>query len=293
MGEHKDPPPDLAHLLKEFGAELAVGFIHTAAELFEMAHASEWPALELYMNEYLTAAQGWARAAEFGAAPVEEGALATIADWAGPLGVIVETATVLYAVHEVFSEGEHTKHEMGVAYGLMWAATHKVDVPYEPGQWPTSPDTAKELREAFQTGVNEAREKFNHDKRLHDGILKAIHDAKMTQSSHLTCPEERVLNQIWEKIHEDNSDLNGTALYWTDHSGDLGVGQVYHPRVDDTNTGPPLNCADGHGYFGHSPHAGPPPAGFGDRPEDKPSRDPAPGFGHSPHAVEPPPGFGK
>ena len=138
-----------------------------------------------------------------GGAGVEESLLISFAEWAGPIGMIVGVATVLYATYDSFSQGIDQQKRQGFCYGVMWAGLGMPDGQKGFSDW--AGDSADELRSAFYSGVSDGRDFTNEDVKHRNGILLAIAywmaRAKEAQDEAAT----RVINEIWthRKTHYD------------------------------------------------------------------------------------------
>jgi hypothetical protein len=222
-------PPGKVHLsesqLKEWIVKALEGThaIGSVAEIIEIFHASApWPAIE--------ASLAGGEAAAVGAGT---GALATLTAIAVPVGYVALMAFTAYELYKAFSTGTRIQTKKGYCYGIMWAA---LGMPNQHRDFqPWGGDSADELREAFEKGLKQGREKFKSDVKLHNQVLLRIAYERMTQKRHgWTDPEGRVLNLLWEQVRgEDNIH---THLNWMPGF----IGTEYEEKNDnDLIQGPP------------------------------------------------------
>jgi hypothetical protein len=219
-------PPVVAHLdeshLEEWVHRALDGthVIGSVAEIVEIFHASTaWPAIEASLS--------WGDAAAIGAAGAgEAGVAALIGEIAVPLGYVAAIVVTVLALHEAFTTGTRIQTKKGYCYGIMWEAL-KMPTPNRTFQ-PWGGDTAEELKEAWDEGIDKGRSAFRSDVKLHNQVLLRIAYEQMTQNRYkFTRAEGRVLNLLWEQVR--GSDSIGTHLGWMDGSA---PGSEYDEKLD-------------------------------------------------------------
>jgi outer membrane protein OmpA-like peptidoglycan-associated protein len=158
----------------------------------------------------------------FGSLPAGS-AVALAAEIAVPVGYVALMAFVAIELWEAFTTGTRIQREKGFCFGIMWAALGMPDQPKNFQAW--APNTADELREAWQEGVAQGRKKFAEDIQLHNYVLLRIAYERLQKAPE---PEAKVLNLIWEEVRGD--DLPGTHINWT--GGPDMIGHDYNASVD-------------------------------------------------------------
>ncbi len=151
-------------------------------------------------------------------------ALALAAEIAVPVGYAALIAFVAIELWEAFTTGTRIQREEGFCFGVMWAALGMPDQPKNIQSW--APNTAGELRQAWQEGIAQGRKKFAEDIQLHNQVLLRIAYERLQKSPE---PEAKVLNLMWEEVRGD--DLPGTHINWT--GGPDMIGKAYDASVDN------------------------------------------------------------
>ena len=201
-------PPLNKSQLKEWIERALEGahVIGSVAEVVEIFHASTvWPAIGASLSWGDSALLAGAAAAG------EGGALALLGAIAAPVGYVALIATTILALHEAFSTGTRIQKKKGYCYGIMWGALNMKPVSRTFQPW--GGDTADDLHEAWNEGVEKGQTAFRTNVKLHNEVLLRIAYEQLTQNLHgWTRPEGRVLNLLWEQVRGD--DLPDTHLGW-------------------------------------------------------------------------------
>jgi hypothetical protein len=142
-----------------------------------------------------------------------------------PLGYLALIAETVIQLYLAFTTGRRILKKKGFCYGLVCkAAGLKVPlIHFEP--W--APDTGEELTNAFRDGTIDGVRAFNTDIILHNKLIMGLAYEKIINNRyHVTDPEERLLNRLWEQVRGD--DLPGTHLQWAfDWGGDYLVKPIH------------------------------------------------------------------
>jgi hypothetical protein len=138
----------------------------------------------------------------------EESAVVWLGEALGPIGAIASTIVVLWATAHAFGTGLRLQEQQGFCYGVMWQVCGESN--HEKGFIDWGTDSADELRDAFNEGVEAGREK---------GAMSTVHNRVMlavawyqAHGDDLDNARSRVLNDLWHNVRE--SDLGRDYLTW-------------------------------------------------------------------------------
>jgi hypothetical protein len=188
--------------------DLGLHIVHTTAEIIEtFHHAAAWPEISTYLKwsagaaEWATGAEGAALSASAASAGGFFRAVAIVSKITAPLAYATMALSMILEAYQAFTVDKRLQTKMGYCYGLVWAAVGMNDVPRDFEHW--AGRSPEELREAWEIGIREGREKFKTDAKLRNQVLLRLAYEQMRQERFkLTDPEYRVLNSIWVKIRE-------------------------------------------------------------------------------------------
>jgi hypothetical protein len=128
-----------------------------------------------------------------------------------PLSYVAYMYFIALQLHEAFTTGTRVQSKMGYCYGIMWEANGMNTPPMTFQPW--APNTAEELRAAFEEGEELGRDKFKNDAKVHNRVLVRIAYEQMSQTPRMwTSPNQRVLNLIWVLVRGD--DLPRHHISW-------------------------------------------------------------------------------
>ena len=226
LGYAQDNGPPIARMndeqLHKYIEEALDGVhaIGSVAEIIEIFHASaSWAAIDAAIESAVMLEGG---AAVGGLS----GGLALFSEIAVPLGYVATIAITVLELHKAFTTGRRLMRKKGFCYAVLWAALGVPDKPVKIEAW--APDTADERRAAWEEGLQDGRETFKKDIKLHNQILLRLAYEKMTQKRHgWTSPEERVLNTLWHALGGNDGLDNKTNISWIEPLHE------YEPKLDN------------------------------------------------------------